>query len=95
MAKNKKSSELIILELAESRGDLDLLYQFTKIVAESDSIGEGHGYCSKYEKKDFDEEVESLKNPKKQAMSLGYLEYAGVYIYEAHLKSISTDMVHE
>lgn len=84
----KKSEELLILELAEVRGELDLLYEFTKIVAQSDSIGEGHGYCPKYGRKDFDREVELLKNPKLQVSYLGYLEYAGVYIYELHLKVV-------
>lgn len=34
-------------------------YKIAKIIAESDSIGEGYGYCSNYTLKDFNEDITS------------------------------------
>ncbi len=34
------------------------LYQVCKILAESDSIAEGHNYCYSYERKRFEKEFE-------------------------------------
>jgi len=78
--------ELYYIEQAESRGEMDILYSFTSIVAESDSIGEGHGYCSEYTKEMFDEEVSAIKNSEES--EYGYLEYAGINIYAVHLAAI-------
>jgi hypothetical protein len=32
-----------------------LLFEVSKLIAEADSIGEGYGYCSKYDKKKHDD----------------------------------------
>ena len=77
-----------IIEIAEQRGDMELLFDFTRIVAHSDSIGEGHRYCAEYTKKAFNEEIKDIKGEKSDCQFEGYLEYAGLEIYTTHLKHI-------
>ena len=78
-----------VIELAENNGDMDLLFEFTMIVANSDSIGEGWGYVSGgYTREMFDREIESLKKGKSIGWS-EYVEYAGVDIYMTHLSALN------
>ena len=52
---NKEEREL--LNNMNSK-ELDILYRTAKIIAETDSIGEGwHGYCGKYTRQMFEEEI--------------------------------------
>ena len=78
--------ELYYIEQAEKRDDMNTLYNFTKIVAESDSIGEGHGYCDEYTKEMFQEDVDAIKAGNDTPHD--YLQYAGIDIYAVHLAAI-------
>ena len=49
------------LREAVANGDLELLYKITKIVAESDSIGEQRAYCLKYSNDTFLAEKNDLE----------------------------------
>lgn len=78
-----------VIELAEKNGDIDLLFEFTKIVANSDSIGEGWGYVKGgYTREMFDREIEGLKKGESIGWS-EYVEYAGVDIYMTHIGALN------
>jgi len=72
---------LELIEICKERNEMDFLYEITKIVAESDSIGENyHGYCNDYSKERFDREI---KNPDSYC---SYIKYAGIPIYKMYLE---------
>ena len=50
-----------------SVGELVTLYQTTKLVAESDSIGEEYEYCQDYTNKMFESEMKALEKPDEYA----------------------------
>lgn len=79
--------ELYYIEQAEKRNEMNVLYSFTKVVAESDSIGEGHGYCSDYTDEMFQDEVSAIKRGEESPHE-GYLPYAGINLYAVHLAAI-------
>ena len=62
-----------IIKTCKERNELDFLFDLTKIVAESDSIGEEYNYCDYYT-------IDQLYD--------SYLKYAGVKLYERYLKQI-------
>lgn len=68
------------------RNDIDFVFSLTKIVADSDSIGEGYGYCNNYTKKDFDDEIAKIIE---KGRGDSYVEYAGLDLYTAYLKKIN------
>jgi len=70
------------------RNDNDFVYELTKIVAESDSIGEGYGYCNDggYKRKEFDDEVSKLLET---GNSDSYVYHAGMLLYKKYLAKIS------
>ena len=71
--------ELRILQICKDRNELNFLYNITKIIAETDSIGEGYGgYCYDYSKKSFETGMHNDD----------YLSYAGLPIYTLYLKQI-------
>ena len=41
--------------------DMERLYAITKIIAESDSVGEGYGYCDNYAREYLAQEIADLK----------------------------------
>ena len=61
-----------ILDLCEKRGGIDFLYKIAKIIAETDSIGEGYSYCHSYKKSSFRQELKELK----QGRDYGYVNVA-------------------
>lgn len=63
-----------LVNIAKERNELDFLFKICKIVGESDSIGEGYGYCNEYTHQMFN-------NAEK------YFQYGGVR-YEQYLKQI-------
>ncbi len=79
-----------ILKLAKYNNDLDLLYDFTKIVAESDSIGEMYGYCSEYTKSMFNDDINHIVH--NTGGGSGYVEFSGLKIYARHLGINDEDM---
>jgi hypothetical protein len=64
-----------LLQLCKERNELDFLFQITKIVAETDSVGEGIGYCPNYKPHYFNEDCE-------------YLNHVTRYIYLTYLQHI-------
>ena len=72
-----------LIQICRDRKELDFLYEITKRVAETDSIGEGWGYCDEYIRDDFNKALR-----KKEDHNEGYLRKAGVPIYELYLKQI-------
>lgn len=78
--------ELRILQICKDRNELDFLYNITKIIAETDSISEGWGYCNNYDKNSFDAEILDLKGD--LITTDDYLLYAGLPIYILYLKQI-------
>jgi len=57
----------------------ELLYTITKVIAESDSIGEGWSYKPFYSKKDFSEDIREIKQGK--AGWSNYVSEAGIIGY--------------
>ena len=57
-----KMEELKKLIRNMSEKDLKLLYEITKLIAESDSIGESWSYCSDYTKIKFEDEKNKILN---------------------------------
>jgi hypothetical protein len=51
------------LKLVQNNGHMQLLYEITKIIADSDSIGEGYSYTN-YDIKFFKHEIKYAKNRK-------------------------------
>ena len=82
-----------IIKICKERNELEFLFSVTKIIAESDSIGEQWNYCLIYTKEDFNNaEKHKLKTifstqEQKDRYDI-WLEQGGVFIYEAYLKHI-------
>lgn len=70
-----------LIQLAIERNEIDFLFKITKIIAESDSIGEGYTYCKEYTIEYFDEAI-------KHKDRWGYLFIAGLPIYEEYIKQV-------
>jgi hypothetical protein len=78
-----------LIEICKERDEMDFLYGLTKIVAESDSIGEGWGYCDEYTKERFNEAKRRKKTKyQKRGDFDDYLDGAGFELYELYLKQI-------
>jgi hypothetical protein len=80
--KKMKIEELI--EICRNRNDLEFLFSITKQIAESDSIGEGYGYCNEYKRKRFNNAEKHFKSEE----YCQWLEYGGIKIYELYLYQI-------
>lgn len=65
-----------LLDTAKERDEMQFLYNISKLIAESDSIGEGYGYCQNYTWEDFNNGMDN------------YALQAGIYIYELYLRQI-------
>lgn len=85
--------DLYILKLARQRGDLDLLYDFTKIVAENDSIGEGHEYCGEYTQENFNTGINAIRGG--EDSHADYIQLGGIPIYKRHLKEIGAEFIED
>lgn len=73
-----------IIKICKDRNELNFLFLITKQIAESDSIGEGYGYCNEYT-------TEQFNNAEKNIRIDGYcqwLEHGGVPIYKLYLYQI-------
>jgi hypothetical protein len=82
-----------IIQIARDRKEIDFLFNITKIVAETDSIGEGYTYCSKYTKDMFNDaqkhiEPQEYKQRGFKDKYCQWLEYGGIPIYEEYLKLV-------
>ena len=89
-----------VIRICKERNELDFLFAITKQIAESDSIGEGHGYCVDYT-------AELFNNAEKHTVPLSYkyknealgvefgdeycqwLELGGVPVYELYLNQVN------
>ena len=79
-----------LVKIANDRNELEFLYQITKSIAESDSIGEGWSYCPEYTRDEFNDG--SKGNPHNRADGGGYsdyLEHGSAPLYELYLKHIN------
>jgi hypothetical protein len=73
-----------LIEICKERNELDFLFQITKQIAQSDSIGEGYLY-----RQDYDLEYFNNAEPYELNGALcKYLEYGGLPIYEIYLKHL-------
>lgn len=82
-----------LVKLMIDRKEEDFVYQLTKIVAESDSIGEGYGYCDNYDRNKFNIELNHiLCEEKYEYIHSLYLYMAGLPLYGVHLKHIGIIM---
>jgi hypothetical protein len=72
-----------LLLLCKNRNELDFLFEITKRIAETDSIGESYNYCENYTVEMFNAEMEAVNKGK-----YPYIEVAGFPIYLLYLKHI-------
>ena len=73
-----------LIQICKDRNELDFLYEITKRVAETDSIGEGYDYCDEYTRGQFERELKNTENRDYDC----YAKDAGIPIYELYLKQI-------
>lgn len=73
-----------ILRLCIARGDEQFLYEIAKIIAESDSVGEGYSYCERYSRERFEEEQKKIMDGKE-----GMYVPPALDIYSLHLNKIT------
>lgn len=83
-----------LIKICKERNELEFLFNITKTIAETDSIGEGYSYCSEYTKEMFNNaekhiEAEEFKLRGFKDKYSEYLEYGSIYIYELYLKQIN------
>lgn len=82
-----------LIQICRERNELDFLFQITKQIAESDSIGEQYSYCSKYTKEMFNNAEKHTEATEYKLRGFKdkyseYLEYGALPIYEIYLKNI-------
>lgn len=82
-----------IIHICKERNELDFLFNITKHIAESDSIGEGYGYCNKYTKEMFNNAEKHIQTEeyKKRGLKDEYCEYiqnGSIEIYKLYLIQI-------
>lgn len=78
-----------LIEMCISRNELSLLHEITKVVAESDSIGEGYSYCGgEYTLERFNLAISNVqkKGPDYFNLDEDYL-LTGLEIYEIFLQN--------
>lgn len=80
-----------IIQIAKDRNEINFLFNITKQIAESDSIGEEYGYCCEYTRDMFNDA--EIYIPTQYEIEHGYvpryckwLKYGGIPIYEIYLK---------
>ena len=72
-----------LIEICRERNEIEFLYQITKSIAESDSIGEGWGYCREYPRIYFNNAEKDEEGDYSE-----YIEYGSIKIYELYLVHI-------
>ncbi len=87
-----------LIKICKDRNELDFLFSITKQIAEADSIGEGHGYCSEYKKEHFNNAEKHIQSEEYKARGFKdnyceYLEYGGVPVYRLYLIQIGLNIL--
>lgn len=82
-----------IITICKQRNELDFLFNITKHIAESDSIGEQYSYCSEYTKEMFNNAEKHIHNEELKKRGYideycQYLQYGSIGIYELYLIQI-------
>ncbi len=82
-----------LIKICKERNEMDFLFNITKHIAESDSIGEEYGYCNKYTQEMFNNgekhiQLEEYKLRGSKDWYCSYLECCSSKIYELYLKQI-------
>lgn len=86
-----------VIQICRERNEIEFLFQITKKIAESDSIGEGYEYCREYTREMFnnaEEHIPSLEMQQRGADNeyCQYLEWGAIPIYELYLKQINVEL---
>lgn len=79
-----------VIKICKDRNELKFLFAITKQIAEADSIGEGWGYCDKYEESQFNNAEKHTQNNRigTKGEYCKWLVQGGVPIYELYLSQI-------
>lgn len=82
-----------VIKICKDRGEIEFLYSITKLIAESDSIGEAYSYCNEYTREQFNNAEKHIE--KEEYVNRGFkdhycewLEFGGINIYRLYLKHI-------
>jgi len=73
-----------LIKKAKNRNDIKLLYDFTKLFCETDSIGESWTIGGEYSKERFEKEITACEGGEEY----NYLAMGGLQVYEIYLKKI-------
>jgi len=82
-----------LIKICKERNELEFSLLITKQIAESDSIGEGYGYCNEYKREQFNNAEKHIQ-PEEYELHVfkdeycQWLEYGGIPIYELYLYQI-------
>ena len=82
-----------LIKICKDRNELEFLFSITKHIAESDSIGEGYGYCNEYKREQFNNAEKHSQSEEYKLRGLEneycqWLEYGGIPVYELYLYQI-------
>ncbi len=83
-----------IIKIAKERNELEFLFQITKTIAESDSIGEEYSYCTNYTRELFNNAEKHIEDEEYQLRGFkdkycSYLEFGAIPIYKLYLRQIN------
>ena len=81
--------QIELLNRAKERKEETFLYNLTKVIAESDSIGEQYGYCLNYDINKFRGEAMLIREDINHRVYT-YLDNAGLAIYKIYLLQVKT-----
>lgn len=81
-----------LFHLCVQRQELDFLFNITKAIAESDSIGESHGYCSNYTRESFNEEINGLLQDGDKSYTLMYVYHGALPVYHHYINHVSKQL---
>lgn len=77
-----------LLKICKERNELNLLFDFTKIIAETDSIGEQYSYCKSYTYLKFEEEINHIESNNELPKWGAYISEASIFIYKRYLQTL-------
>lgn len=82
-----------LIKICNERNELEFLYSITKLIAESDSIGEAYSYCNEYTREQFNNAEKHIEQEEYVLSGFKdhyckWLEYGGILIYELYLYQI-------
>ena len=82
-----------LIKICKDRNELEFLFSITKHIAESDSIGEGYGYCNEYKREQFNNAEKHIQSEESKLRGFKneycqWLEYGGIPVYELYLYQI-------